>query len=148
MVFSSRSSQPFFAAFAVKSFSRNSVLVISSRVLQPLRSLIQRGILLAERKTHLPRSILRIAIETRPRHRRHSHFAYEVLRERHIIGKSELADVCHHVVRAPRTKASKACFLERRNQPVSPLPVSLRQIRVITRRHAQRHCSGLLQWRW
>src|SRR5690349_12524459 len=64
---------------------------------------------LAEREPYLPRTIPRITIKTRPRHRRHANVFHQILCEGNIIVESEGADVRHHVVRSPRTKAFEAC---------------------------------------
>src|SRR5215470_13707038 len=76
---------------------------------QPACRLIQRLRLLAERKTHLLRTIPRIAIKTGSRDTRHSDLPNQVFGEGHIIAVAKRGNMRHHVIGAARPEAAESC---------------------------------------
>src|SRR3982074_2134032 len=118
--------------------ARRGVAVLSvPQLTQTPRSLIQGGILFAERKPYLLRPIPRIIVKTRSRNRRHANLLDQILRELHIIREPKRTDIGHDVIRTTRTKAPESRFRQSRHQPVPPRFVSVGEIFIISSRQPQ-----------
>src|SRR5438309_5907820 len=109
--------------------------------------LIQGFIALAEGESHLLCSIAWIVVEARSRHRGHAYFFHQILCKCHVVGKSEPADVGHHVIRAAWAIAAEPSLHQRGNQAVTTTPITFGELLIITRRQTQGRRSGFLQRR-
>src|SRR5947209_5932243 len=124
--------------------------VLRSGPAQPAQTpgrLIQGFIALAEGESHLLCSIAWIVVEARSRHRGHAYFFHQILCECHVVGKSEPADVGHHVIRAAWAIAAEPSLHQRGNQAVTTPPITFGELLVINWRQTQSRGSGFLQRR-
>ena len=95
----------------------------ATQLLQPLAGGVQRGIFLAEGKTHLLRPVPGFVVETRSRNRGNPDVFHQIFHKLKIIREPECADVSHNVISSAREKAAETSFVEHRKQPVTPLAV-------------------------
>src|SRR5215831_15680146 len=108
-----------------------SVVNSSMQFLKASRSLVEGFSPLAESEADLLCAIYRMAIEARAGDSGNADFAHEVLCEGDVVRKTEAADVSHHVVCAARHKTLEAGFVQRAEQAVTALAVSLSEIAVV-----------------